>query len=144
MIEKDSRFQNVVVGGRLAWGKTSDLVQSKLPIVASGPWTFYQKTFTAAELPPFFVTTFNMDIDTSNSKNGDRLAIFFKMPINHNWLRVRIQFPITKAYITMCSPNVINDYLMINYDPVVGINQRCRLSMVYSEGRFINTSDTNN
>lgn len=143
MIQKDSRFQNLKVSGVLAIEKVPAAVQTGLPIVANGPWTLYRKIFTPAELPPSpVISDFNIDIDTSNSRDGDRLAIFLRMPIPYNWNSLRVNFPLDKVYITTCGPDFINNYIRLFYDAVAQQNQRFRMCFVFSAGRFIATTDS--
>jgi hypothetical protein len=143
MVPRDVQYNNLTVGGVLATGKLtySELKLASLTtnIIASGPYTLFKKAFTTDELtlpgPGPNNVNYTITVDTTNSKLGDRLNLFFVTPFPTTTNFLNLQFPGNNVYISEAGNPETNSY------GILGTNSRFLLTFVYTGNQFINTDD---
>ena len=144
MVPRDIRYNNLTVNGVLATGKLtySELKLASLTtnIIASGPNTLFKKNFTTDELtlpgPGPNNVIYTITVDTTNSKLGDRLNLFFVTPFPASTNFLQLQFPGNNVLISKAGEPVSNSYSIIR------TNSRFLINLVYTGNEFLNTDDT--
>lgn len=144
MVPRDMQYTNLTVGGILATGKLSyselKLQSLTANIVAVGNNTMFRKIFTTEELTAPAMEKFvnySITVDSTNSKVGDRLSLFFVTPFpKKTGSALNINFIGNNVYISNCGDESIPNL------KIIPSNSRFMVYFVYTGNEFINTSDT--
>lgn len=148
MIPSDSKYKNLSVQGKLTTGKLSvSQYRSEMSasIVAVGN-TIFKRVFTPEELPDpsdfYGSVEYTLNIDSSRSRIGDRLSLFFVTPFRpfqgESEAYVRIFMP-QSIYLISCGTT---DPLATDNYRIFYPNKRFLLRFVFNGEKFVCSNDT--
>ena len=148
MIPSDSKYKNLSVQGKLTTGKLSvSQYRSEMSasIVAVGN-TIFKRVFTPEELPDpsdyFGSVEYTLNIDSSRSRIGDRLSLFFETPFRSyeggSEANIRILMP-QSIYLISCGEPI--PFATDNYR-IFWPNKRFLLRFVFNGEKFVSSNDT--